>query len=143
MHGSLASWERGPLARNALMTLLKQILHCLQLPKTAIVPTPPMLNEYFGVGVTSEPRMASAGVEPWMGSSTDKHLLRSTACTKLSLLIKQTVCTPCLTQTKNFLSDKRQARLSKPALLFMFCHDFGQVALMFILCYLPYIDITS
>ena len=31
---------------------------------TAIVQTPPMVNEYFGVGVTSEPRMASAGVEP-------------------------------------------------------------------------------
>ena len=100
-----------------------------------------MVNECFGVGVVSEPRMASAGVEPWMGSSTDKHLLRSTACTKLSLLIKQTVCTPCLTQTKNFLSDKRHARRSKPALLFTFCHDFGQVALMFILCHSPYIDI--
>ena len=39
-----------------------------------------MINEYFGVGVTSEPRMVSAGVEPWMGSSTDKHQLRSTGC---------------------------------------------------------------
>ena len=58
------NWERGPLARNALMALLKQIFHCLQLPKTATVQTPPMLNEYFGVGVTSKPRMASAAVEP-------------------------------------------------------------------------------
>ena len=40
-----------------------------------------MVNECFGVGVTSEPRMASAGVAPWMGASTDKHLPRSTACT--------------------------------------------------------------
>ena len=38
----------------------------------AIVPKTPMLSEYFGVGVTSKPRMASAAVEPWMGSSTDK-----------------------------------------------------------------------
>ena len=30
-----------------------------------------MINEYFGTGVTSEPGMASAGVEPRMGSSTD------------------------------------------------------------------------
>ena len=71
MHGPLASWEREPLARNALMTLLKQIFHCLQLIKTAIVPTTLMINEYFGVGVVSESGMTSAGVEPWMGSSTD------------------------------------------------------------------------
>ena len=30
-----------------------------------------MVNECFGVGVVSEPRMASAGVEPGTGSSTD------------------------------------------------------------------------
>ena len=89
MHGPLASWERGPLARNALMALLKQIFHCLQLPKTATVQTPPMLNEYFGVGVTSEPRMASAAVEPWMGSSTDEHLPRSTTHAGLSFLAQQ------------------------------------------------------
>src|SRR5690554_1433692 len=40
--------------------------------------TAPLINEYFGVGVMSEPWMASAGVEPRMGSSTDKHLSRST-----------------------------------------------------------------
>ena len=50
---------------------------------TAIVKTAQMVNEYFGVGVASEPRMASAGVEPRMGSSTDKHLSRSTACANL------------------------------------------------------------
>src|SRR5690554_3902184 len=44
-----------------------------------ILLTTPLVNEYFGVGVTSEPRMASAGVEPRMGSSTDKHQFRSTA----------------------------------------------------------------
>ena len=48
-----------------------------------------MVNECFGVGVVSEPRMASAGVEPWMGSSTDKHLPRSTVCTDLSFLAQQ------------------------------------------------------
>ena len=42
-----------------------------------------MINEYFGVSVVSEPGMASAGVEPWMGSSTDKHLPRSTAGTNV------------------------------------------------------------
>ncbi|HHX34108.1 MAG TPA: hypothetical protein GX719_02385 [Gammaproteobacteria bacterium] len=30
-----------------------------------------VVNECFEVGVVSEPRMASAGVEPRMGSSTD------------------------------------------------------------------------
>ena len=30
----------------------------------AIVQTAQIVNEYFGVGVMSEPRMASAGVEP-------------------------------------------------------------------------------
>ena len=39
--------------------------------QAAIVQTPQMVNEYFGVGVASEPRMASAGVEPRMGSPTD------------------------------------------------------------------------
>ena len=39
--------------------------------QTVIVKTSLMINECFGVGVVSEPRMASAGVEPWMGSSTD------------------------------------------------------------------------
>jgi hypothetical protein len=39
--------------------------------ETAIVLTLHMVNECFGVGVLSEPRRASAGVEPWMGSSTD------------------------------------------------------------------------
>ena len=43
--------------------------------------TTPLINEYFGVGVMSEPGMASAGVEPRMGSSTDKHQFRGTACT--------------------------------------------------------------
>ena len=38
---------------------------------TVIVQILHMINEYFGVGVVSEPRMASAGVEPRMGSSTD------------------------------------------------------------------------
>ena len=38
---------------------------------TAIVQTLHMVNECFGVGVVSEPRMASAGVEPGTGSSTD------------------------------------------------------------------------
>ena len=61
---------------------LKQIVGYVQRTETAIVPTTPMINEYFGVSVVSEPRMASAGVEPWMGSSTDKHLPRSTICTK-------------------------------------------------------------
>ena len=37
----------------------------------AIAQTLQMISECFGVGVVSEPRMASAGVEPWMGSSTD------------------------------------------------------------------------
>ena len=46
-----------------------------------IMQTLQMVNEYFGVGVTSEPRMASAGVAPWMGASTDKHPPRSTAYT--------------------------------------------------------------
>ena len=36
-----------------------------------IVLTIQMINECFGIGVTSEPRMASAGVEPGTGSSTD------------------------------------------------------------------------
>src|SRR5690554_6632492 len=71
------------------MTLLKQIFHCLQLTKTAIVPTTLMINEYFGVGVVSESGMTSAGVEPWMGSSTDQHLPRSTTCTGLSFLAQQ------------------------------------------------------
>ena len=39
--------------------------------RTAIVQTTLMINECFGVGVVSEPGRASAGVEPWMGSSTD------------------------------------------------------------------------
>ena len=39
----------------------------------AIVQTILMINECFGVGVVSEPRMASAGVEPRTGSSTDEH----------------------------------------------------------------------
>ena len=39
--------------------------------QTIIVKTSLMINECFGVGVVSEPRMASAGVEPWTGSSTD------------------------------------------------------------------------
>ena len=43
-----------------------------------------MINEYFGVGVTSEAGMRSAGVEPWTGSPTDKHLPRSTAYTALN-----------------------------------------------------------
>ena len=64
-------WQRWQPARNALMTLLKQIFRCVQLTETAIVQTQPMVNKYFGVGVVSEPRMVSAGVEPWMGSSTD------------------------------------------------------------------------
>ena len=51
--------------------------------ETAIVQTLQMINEYFGVSVESEPRMASAGVEPWMGSSTDKHLPRSTVGTNV------------------------------------------------------------
>ena len=68
----LASWERGQPARNTV-----------QRTETAIVPTTPMINEHFGVGVVSEPRMASAGVEPWMGSSTDKHLPRSTVGTNV------------------------------------------------------------
>ena len=67
-----ASWERGLPARNTV-----------QRPETAIAPTTPMINEHFGVGVMSEPRMASAGVEPWMGSSTDKHLPRSTVGTNV------------------------------------------------------------
>ena len=61
---------------------LKQIVGYVQRTETAIVRTLHMVNEYFGVGVVSEPRMASAGVEPWMGSSTDEHLPRSTICTK-------------------------------------------------------------
>ena len=53
-----------------------------QLTTAAIVQTPLMVKEYFGVSVVSEPRMASAGVEPRMGSSTDKHLPRSTTDAK-------------------------------------------------------------
>ena len=49
----------------------------------AILQTLEMVNECFGVGVVSEPRTASAGVEPWMGSSTDKHLPRSAAGTNV------------------------------------------------------------
>ncbi len=37
-----------------------------------------MVNECFGVGVVSESGMTSAGVELWMGLSTDEHLPRST-----------------------------------------------------------------
>ena len=48
-----------------------------------------MANECFGVGVTSEPRMASAGVELWMGSSTDKHLPRSTTCATHSVILNR------------------------------------------------------
>ena len=39
--------------------------------RAAMLLTTQMLNECFEEGVVSEPRMASAGVEPWMGSSTD------------------------------------------------------------------------
>ncbi len=39
--------------------------------RAAILLTTQMINECFEEGVVSEPRMASAGVEPWMGSSTD------------------------------------------------------------------------
>ncbi len=64
------------------MTLLKPLLcnkcKSAQLTATAIVKTTQLVNEYFGVGVASEPGMASAGVEPRMGSSTDEHLPRST-----------------------------------------------------------------
>ena len=56
---------------------------------TAIVLTVHMVNECFGVGVLSEPRMASAGVEPWTGSSTDEHLPRSTTHAGLSFLAQQ------------------------------------------------------
>src|SRR5690606_41209684 len=55
----------------------------------AIVLTVHMVNECFGVGVLSEPRMASAGVEPWTGSSTDEHLPRSTTHAGLSFLAQQ------------------------------------------------------
>ena len=48
-----------------------------------------MINECFGVGVVSEPGMASAGVEPWTGSSTDEHLPRSTTHAGLSFLAQQ------------------------------------------------------
>ena len=51
----------------------------------AIVPTTLMINECFGVGVVSEPRMASAGVEPWMGSSTEEQLQHSAACSTLAI----------------------------------------------------------
>ena len=50
--------------------------------------TTPLINEYFGVGVTSEPWMVSAGVEPRMGSSTDKHQFRSTGCSALAYQLK-------------------------------------------------------
>ena len=50
------------------MTLLKPLLcnkcKSAQLTATAIVKTTQLVNEYFGVGVTSKPRMASAAVEP-------------------------------------------------------------------------------
>ena len=55
----------------------------------AIVQTILMINECFGVCVVSEPRMASAGVEPWTGSSTDEHLPRSTTHAGLSFLAQQ------------------------------------------------------
>ena len=71
------------------MTLLKQIVRYVQRTETAIVRTLHMVNEYFGVSVVSEPRMASAGVEPWMGSSTDEHLPRSTTHAGLSFLAQQ------------------------------------------------------
>jgi len=48
-----------------------------------------MVNECFGVGVVSESWMTSAGVEPWMGSSTDEHLPRSTTCTDFAFLAEQ------------------------------------------------------
>jgi len=48
-----------------------------------------MINECFGVGVVSEPGRASAGVEPWTGSSTDEHLPRSTTHAGLSFLAQQ------------------------------------------------------
>jgi hypothetical protein len=57
--------------------------------RPAIVQALQMTNECFGVGVVSEPGMVSAGVEPWMGSSTDKHLPRSTTCTELVFLAEQ------------------------------------------------------
>ncbi len=44
----------------------------------ARVPTIQMINEYFGVAVIASHGWRSAGVEPWMGSSTDKQLPRST-----------------------------------------------------------------
>ena len=47
-----------------------------------------MVNECFGVGVVCEPGMANAGVEPWMGSSTDEHLPGSTAHTELAIFVK-------------------------------------------------------
>ena len=43
----------------------------MQLTGTAKEQTLQMINECFRVDVVSEPRMASAGVEPGMGSSTD------------------------------------------------------------------------
>ena len=46
--------------------------------------TTPLINECFRVGVTSVPRMARAGVEPRMGSPTEKHQFRSTAGTLFS-----------------------------------------------------------
>ena len=55
----------------------------------AIVQTILMINKCFGVGVVSEPGRASAGVEPWTGSSTDEHLPRSTTHAGLSFLAQQ------------------------------------------------------
>ena len=48
-----------------------------------------MVNECFGVGVVSESGMTSAGVELWMGLSTDEHLPRSTTCTDFAFLAEQ------------------------------------------------------
>ena len=56
--------------RGLFSSVAMQQVKSAQLIGTAVAQTLQMINEYFGVGVVSESRMTSAGVEPWMGSST-------------------------------------------------------------------------
>jgi len=55
-------------------------------------PTLQVLNECFEEGVVSEPWMASAGVEPWMDSSTDEHFPRSTPVAERDIHLVLDVC---------------------------------------------------
>ncbi|WP_178087287.1 hypothetical protein [Pseudomonas sp. C27(2019)] len=78
-------------ATQLLMAITPQIKNFQkQTSPISIVITTPLINKYFGVGVTSEAGMRSAGVEPRMGSSTEKHLPRSTLCHAQAVKNRQT-----------------------------------------------------